>query len=80
MRQAPQGCQARLVRQMRHVLHARQVCHAIQPRQVRLVRSARKVRQVRQRTSHHASQPRGQVNLFLRVPACERSHEIFWRT
>ena len=30
-----QACLARLVQQMRHMLHRRQVCHALQPPQVR---------------------------------------------
>ena len=45
-----QACQARLVRQMGHVLHVRQVCRVLQPRQVCHVRGTRRVRQVPPRT------------------------------
>ena len=45
-----QACQARLARQMRHVLHVRQVYRMLQPRQACHVRGARSVCQVRPRT------------------------------
>ena len=45
-----QACQARLVRQMRHVLHVRQVYRMFQPRQACHVRGTRSVCQVRPRT------------------------------
>ena len=45
-----QACQARLVRQMRHVLHVRQVYRMLQPRQACHVRGTRSVCQVRPRT------------------------------
>ena len=42
-----QACQARLARQMRHVLHVRQVYRMLQPRQACHVRGTRSVCQVR---------------------------------
>ena len=44
------ACQARQVRQMRYVLHLRQVCSMLQPRQARHVRGTPRVCQVRPRT------------------------------
>ena len=52
-----QVCQARLGRQMHHVLHVGQVCHVLQPRQVRHARVVRRVCQVRLRTWRHTSEP-----------------------